>query len=98
MSSDAIIASCLLHANTSPDCVDGSLVVAAYVGCFCQYLPLGEKTTRWSGSTKRLFSGLWFARNLGESEGWCSDKPVCKELGTLKTVVSLCSGKLRYDL
>lgn len=46
MSSDAIIASCLLHANTSPDCVDGSLVVAAYVGCFCQYIPMGEKTNQ----------------------------------------------------
>lgn len=42
--------------------------------------------------------GLWFVRNLGESEGWCSGKLVCKELGILKIVVSLCSGKLRYDL
>lgn len=65
MSSDAIIASCLLHANTLPDCVHGSLVVAAYVGCFCQYIPLGEKTNQMVWEHKEAFLGIVICKELG---------------------------------
>lgn len=78
MSSDAIIASCLLHANTSPDCVDGSLVVAAVCRLFLSIHTLGRENKPDGLGAQRGFSrdcdlqGTWEKVKVGVVVSQCA--------------------------